>query len=1226
MEMGDTKKKEDDSCRIKVHIRLNQSSGKQGEAYKIFADGTQLQIPNNEGRLELDRWYRFDHIYSAIASNKEVYKLSTYDLVEHALKGLNTSIFAYGQTGSGKTRTLMSKDGVTAHMVSHLFNRIWKSVEQDYKISCSYFQIYNEHIYDLLNPQNDLECIVREDASRDVYVENMTRVVCETPMDVYELINIGSKSLVLAETKMNRLSCRSHTVCQLSIEKRKKNLITKNRSMQETDSISDILLNEVKEEDKTQIDFATVPFNKVDLRKRHSIAVTKVNENKKSPHLSTSKLPATGPARQRSRANSMKLSDRRNHIRNDSTNSDLQSTPEHRGSLSLPSSQKRNRKKSSNSLPDNKPKEEKITMADSIGVTNLKRLSDLYHSNIVNSDQKNERIGLDREIDSTFSDDGNDSFIDYDASKFLELDNGVEGDNSWILDETESNGFSDNDEKVLRSKISIVDLAGSERLSKSNVDGERLKEAQNINLSLLELGNVISALASGKKKHVPYRNSVLTRLLQDSLGGNCKTKFLLCISTKNVDTNETKCTLEFGQKLTKVFTNPILNFDVDYKIKYEKLMLQMKDNEKTHELVQEQSNTRLVECDKKKQEAEESTCNQQLLVNSMHIKLDNADKKYKESIGKIDTLQQTLVDKESILGVKDEELINLKMEFATFLEKLEEANSSAKICKPETVTCDASTNTSLVDLSLTDIIDGSIDFNVDVINDATSNVSDTMTTTLHLENSQSGTNDISDISKEQFINTIALTSKVVVETIDAATNTTDDYLKTTYSVNNVDTYDVATNTANIDNFNNDPFKETSHATTNTPGISISNPIVVTFIQSDKTNVAPVTASTTNIFVETLDATTNTSATSVANIASNENSFTSFGISSNGNVKASNNNILNCTVIDENCLNDPKTQSHECLFLRYGNIDRIRSAILVELLTLQNLCNRPKITSDEPLTTNEILGSEQDGITTTNEDAEPINDGVYSIISEIFCILPMLSENLRSSSVNNTRLSAEQLNEGVCGTDVTISNRTSTTAPVTLKHTPVKDQLVFVEDYFRIRKNSIKKEMLHITNEFINVKYMHVDIDSISEQNIIEGLIEQLSDEHSLLSNNAENLFKLLNIVLCDHTVTACLLALTKKRHHDIEIELKSNTILDEEYYNDAANNNRSKLSYDLAMDSAPKYNTIQEPHLIGDRNDKAKNKDENDGKKGKTLLGRFLCMPKKSAKVKKTSKKTKENV
>lgn len=76
---------------------------------------------------------------------------------------------------------------------------------------------------------------------------------------------------------------------------------------------------------------------------------------------------------------------------------------------------------------------------------------------------------------------------------------------------------------IRRGKLNLVDLAGSERANKTGASGETMKEATKINLSLSALGNVISALVDGKTKHVPYRDSKLTRLLQDSLGGNTKT-------------------------------------------------------------------------------------------------------------------------------------------------------------------------------------------------------------------------------------------------------------------------------------------------------------------------------------------------------------------------------------------------------------------------------------------------------------------------------------------------------------------------------------------------------------------------------------------------------------------------------------------------------------------------------------------------------------------------------
>ncbi len=92
-----------------------------------------------------------------------------------------------------------------------------------------------------------------------------------------------------------------------------------------------------------------------------------------------------------------------------------------------------------------------------------------------------------------------------------------------FLESAEVTSTNQDEKRYVASKLNLVDLAGSERLSKTGAIGDRLKEAQKINLSLSALGNVISSLVDGKSQHIPYRDSKLTRLLQDSLGGNTKT-------------------------------------------------------------------------------------------------------------------------------------------------------------------------------------------------------------------------------------------------------------------------------------------------------------------------------------------------------------------------------------------------------------------------------------------------------------------------------------------------------------------------------------------------------------------------------------------------------------------------------------------------------------------------------------------------------------------------------
>ncbi|KAI6175289.1 Kinesin-like protein [Aphelenchoides bicaudatus] len=120
----------------------------------------------------------------------------------------------------------------------------------------------------------------------------------------------------------------------------------------------------------------------------------------------------------------------------------------------------------------------------------------------------------------------------------------------------------DGEQHIRVGRLNLIDLAGSERQSKTGAQGDRFRESTKINLSLSALGNVISALVDGKGvSHVPYRDSKLTRLLQDSLGGNSKTVMIANIGPASYNVDETLSTLRYANRAKNIKNKPRINED-----------------------------------------------------------------------------------------------------------------------------------------------------------------------------------------------------------------------------------------------------------------------------------------------------------------------------------------------------------------------------------------------------------------------------------------------------------------------------------------------------------------------------------------------------------------------------------------------------------------------------------------------------------------------------------------
>ena len=221
--------------------------------------------------------------------------------------------------------------------------------------------------------------------------------------------------------------------------------------------------------------------------------------------------------------------------------------------------------------------------------------------------------------------------------------------------------------------LNLVDLAGSERIKKSNLKGQRLEEAKKINYSLLVLGNCIQSLISSDQIHIPYRDSKLTRILKESIGGNSKTSLIVNISPSNYNVDESLSSLNFGSRAMKVKNTPRINSSKDYQHiftdlskKYDDLSLKFEElNRNYKKEVEENNNIKNGEqpLDLKEQlkELQEKFNNKE---NEFNIVQDRYDRE--------------IVEKEELLEIINDKMNKLKSNNKELKEKNEHLSNEVK--------------------------------------------------------------------------------------------------------------------------------------------------------------------------------------------------------------------------------------------------------------------------------------------------------------------------------------------------------------------------------------------------------------------------------------------------------------------------------------------------------------------------------------------------------------------
>lgn len=239
--------------------------------------------------------------------------------------------------------------------------------------------------------------------------------------------------------------------------------------------------------------------------------------------------------------------------------------------------------------------------------------------------------------------------------------------------ETKQKSQIDGKDHIRVGTLNMVDLAGSERSKKTKATGIRAKEGININLSLSSLGQVIFALAAGdKKRHIPYRNSKLTRLLQTSLGGNAKTVMLAAFSPADYNYDETMSTLRYATACKKIKNQPKVNQDP----KDTMLQLMQEQIEKLRRQLEEQEAGKRMELSTGESHA--TRLRQLLEANDLEKEklrqeIEQKSQKEKEELMK----RQTFIDEERIkveqeLRQQEEEIAKSKQEEEELRQKMKQ--------------------------------------------------------------------------------------------------------------------------------------------------------------------------------------------------------------------------------------------------------------------------------------------------------------------------------------------------------------------------------------------------------------------------------------------------------------------------------------------------------------------------------------------------------------------------
>jgi hypothetical protein len=205
---------------VAVRMRPPNKREKQLDSRSVFASTTAPSIENTKVIKVGKRAFTFDAVIGSGTSQNDVYKVTAKQILKKVLAGFNGTVMAYGQTGSGKTYTMQGvhdSPGIIPRICGSVFLAVREDAKIEYDISCSYVEIYNENLHDLLTKEKTTPIIV-EDAEKGITLKNIITATVKSQIDVQDLFDRGATQRAVGFTEMNAESSRSHAVFTIYVK------------------------------------------------------------------------------------------------------------------------------------------------------------------------------------------------------------------------------------------------------------------------------------------------------------------------------------------------------------------------------------------------------------------------------------------------------------------------------------------------------------------------------------------------------------------------------------------------------------------------------------------------------------------------------------------------------------------------------------------------------------------------------------------------------------------------------------------------------------------------------------------------------------------------------------------------------------------------------------------------------------------------------------------------